>query len=88
MQPHLYFGDALFAGAERSLRSAIAANPTWFKPHWMLAQVLRLDSRLAEAERGIATVCEQNNVGWTILRPTLIYAEGRDTNITPLSSCR
>ena len=29
--------------------------------------------------------CEQQNVGWTILRPTLIYAEGRDTNITPLS---
>ena len=28
---------------------------------------------------------KQHNVGWTILRPTLIYAEGRDTNITPLS---
>jgi hypothetical protein len=28
---------------------------------------------------------EQNNVSWTILRPTLIYTEGRDTNITPLS---
>jgi len=41
--------------------------------------------RLAEAEREIATACEQNNIGWTILRPTLIYAEGRDTNITPLS---
>lgn len=41
--------------------------------------------RLAEAERKIAAICEQNNVGWTILRPTLIYAEGRDTNITPLS---
>ena len=41
--------------------------------------------RLAEAERTIAAACEQHNVGWTILRPTLIYAEGRDTNITPLS---
>jgi nucleoside-diphosphate-sugar epimerase len=41
--------------------------------------------RLIEAERKIAAVCEQHNVGWTILRPTLIYAEGRDTNITPLS---
>ena len=41
--------------------------------------------RLADAERRIATACEQQNIGWTILRPTLIYAEGRDTNITPLS---
>jgi nucleoside-diphosphate-sugar epimerase len=41
--------------------------------------------RLAEAERKIAAACEQHHVGWTILRPTLIYTEGRDTNITPLS---
>ena len=37
--------------------------------------------RLADAERRIAAACERHNVGWTILRPTLIYAEGRDTNI-------
>src|SRR4051812_17638734 len=41
--------------------------------------------QLADAERSIASECEQRNVGWTILRPTLIYAEGRDSNITPLS---
>jgi nucleoside-diphosphate-sugar epimerase len=41
--------------------------------------------KLTEAEQTIAAACEQHNVGWTILRPTLIYAEGRDTNITPLS---
>jgi nucleoside-diphosphate-sugar epimerase len=41
--------------------------------------------RLATAERQIAASCEQHGIGWTILRPTLIYAEGRDTNITPLS---
>jgi nucleoside-diphosphate-sugar epimerase len=41
--------------------------------------------RLAAAEHEIAAICEQRGVGWTILRPTLIYAEGRDTNITPLS---
>jgi nucleoside-diphosphate-sugar epimerase len=40
---------------------------------------------LADAEQKIAAICEQHKVGWTILRPTLIYAEGRDTNITPLS---
>jgi nucleoside-diphosphate-sugar epimerase len=40
---------------------------------------------LAAAEQAIAAACERNNVAWTILRPTLIYAEGRDTNVTPLS---
>jgi hypothetical protein len=37
------------AGTERCLRAAIAAHPTWFKPHWTLAQVLRLQSRREEA---------------------------------------
>jgi nucleoside-diphosphate-sugar epimerase len=41
--------------------------------------------KLADAEQGIAGLCGRNNIGWTILRPTLIYAEGRDRNITPLS---
>jgi nucleoside-diphosphate-sugar epimerase len=41
--------------------------------------------RLADAEQRIATACEHQGVGWTILRPTLIYGAGRDTNITPLS---
>ena len=40
---------------------------------------------LAAAEQSIVRACEANHTGWTILRPTLIYAEGRDTNITPLS---
>jgi nucleoside-diphosphate-sugar epimerase len=41
--------------------------------------------KLADAEQRIAAACEQHRVGWTILRPTLIYDEGRDINITPLS---
>jgi nucleoside-diphosphate-sugar epimerase len=41
--------------------------------------------KLADAEQTIAAACERHNVSWTILRPTLIYTEGRDTNITPLS---
>jgi nucleoside-diphosphate-sugar epimerase len=41
--------------------------------------------KLTEAERKIVAICEQHQVGWTVLRPTLIYAEGRDTNLTPLS---
>ena len=41
--------------------------------------------RLLAAEQKIAASCERQGIGWTILRPTLIYAEGRDTNITPLA---
>jgi nucleoside-diphosphate-sugar epimerase len=40
---------------------------------------------LAETEQKIVAACEQRNIEWTILRPTLVYAEGRDQNITPLS---
>lgn len=39
----------------------------------------------AEAEKNIAGFCEANNVGWTILRPTLVYDEGRDLNITRMT---
>jgi O-antigen ligase len=41
-------GDA--AGVENDLRRAIAAHPNWFKPHWTLAQLLRLQGRLPEAQ--------------------------------------
>jgi hypothetical protein len=38
------------AGVEQSLRDAITAAPNWFKPHWLLAQVLELNGRMAEAK--------------------------------------
>ena len=38
-----------FKRTEQSLRSAIEYSPNWFKPHWMLAQVLREAGRLPEA---------------------------------------
>ena len=46
------------AGTERCLRAAIAAHPTWFKPHWTLAQVLRLESRGEEAAREAALAAD------------------------------
>ncbi len=56
--PHnAYYNLAAFCAAqndyactEKSLRSAIAASPTWFKPHWTLAQALRAAGRIEEAE--------------------------------------
>jgi nucleoside-diphosphate-sugar epimerase len=50
-----------------------------------LAPERDLIGKLADAEQRIRATCESRGVEWTILRPTLIYAEGRDSNITPLS---
>jgi O-antigen ligase len=47
-------------GTERSLRSAIAANPNWFKPHWTLAQLLLLQRRIPEAEHEATLAAELN----------------------------
>ena len=34
---------------EQSLRNAISCAPNWFKPHWLLAEVLRVAGRMQEA---------------------------------------
>jgi tetratricopeptide (TPR) repeat protein len=50
----LLAGQNNLAGVERSLRNAIAWAPNWFKPHWVLAQLLEASHRhqqaVAEAE--------------------------------------
>lgn len=42
-------------------------------------------SELVNAERTIIDRCETTKVEWTILRPTLIYREGRDHNVTQIA---
>lgn len=41
--------------------------------------------RLADGEATVRAFCEAHGVAWTILRPTLIYAEGQDQNVTRLA---
>jgi Tfp pilus assembly protein PilF len=38
-----------FPHTEQTLHAAIRAAPNWYKPHWLLAQVLRAGGRLPEA---------------------------------------
>ncbi|WP_035675849.1 SDR family oxidoreductase [Bradyrhizobium liaoningense] len=76
--PHL-----LNSGAKRLV--AFSSTSVLTKQDTEVAEEREIIRQLAEAERRIVAACEQRHVGWTILRPTLIYAEGRDTNITPLS---
>jgi nucleoside-diphosphate-sugar epimerase len=40
---------------------------------------------LADAEAQVIAACQAKNVSWTILRPTIIYSEGRDQNISRLA---
>ncbi len=40
---------------------------------------------LADAEDALAAFCEPRGIGWTVLRPTLIYAEGADQNVSRLA---
>jgi len=41
---------------------------------------------LADAEAQVEAFCAAHGVAWTILRPTLIYVEGRDGNVSRLAS--
>ena len=41
--------------------------------------------RWAAAEQQLIIACERLGIQWTVLRPTIIYDEGRDANITRLS---
>ena len=36
---------------EAALRQAIAARPNWFKPHWALARLYKMEGRSADSER-------------------------------------
>jgi nucleoside-diphosphate-sugar epimerase len=40
---------------------------------------------LAEGETGVTAFCAAHGIGYTLLRPTLIYAEGRDGNVSRLA---
>jgi nucleoside-diphosphate-sugar epimerase len=40
---------------------------------------------LAEAEAAVETWCAGHGVAWTILRPTLIYDEGHDENVSRIA---
>ncbi len=39
----------------------------------------------AEAEQELIATCQELRIPWTVLRPTIIYDEGRDANITRLA---
>jgi nucleoside-diphosphate-sugar epimerase len=45
----------------------------------------KVADRLARSEARLIDACDRRGVAWTLLRPTLIYLEGKDENITRLA---
>ena len=43
-------------------------------------------ARLAQGEDAVMAACEAAGVAWTLFRPTLIYAEGEDANVSRLAA--
>lgn len=56
----LYAAENNAAGAESSLRNAIALAPNWFKPHWTLANLLALTGRSRDARIEAAAAMERD----------------------------
>ena len=56
----LYASANDFGHTEQALRAAIGWAPEWYKPRWMLAQVLREAGRLEEAESEAHRAVELN----------------------------
>ncbi len=50
-----------------------------------VAQEREVAERLAQGEARAMAVCEAAGIAWTIFRPTLIYAEGQDKNVSRLA---
>ncbi|MGZ3306631.1 MAG: NAD-dependent epimerase/dehydratase family protein, partial [Asticcacaulis sp.] len=42
--------------------------------------------KLADGESAIIDFCSRHDVAWTVLRPTLIYDEGRDENVSRIAA--
>ena len=65
---------------------AVSSTSRWTKaasPHPAERDVAR---RLAQGEAALEAWAAPRGIGWTVLRPTLIYAEGRDANVSRLAA--
>ena len=79
--------EALPALTAAGMRRLVAFSSTsrftkTASPH---AEEREVAQRLAAAEAATIAICEAGGVAWTILRPTLIYAEGQDRNVSRLA---
>ena len=88
LSPVWLLADALPALERAGVRRVVAVSSTsrWTKaasPHASERETAR---RLADGEAALEAWAAPRGIGWTVLRPTLIYAEGRDANVSRLAA--
>jgi nucleoside-diphosphate-sugar epimerase len=83
----LLFADALPRLITPGLRRVVVFSSTSVVTKQDSSDDIDRDTarRYQSIEQRVSAVCDGAGVGWTILRPTLIYAEGRDQNVTRLA---
>jgi nucleoside-diphosphate-sugar epimerase len=77
---------AALTGAGMKRLVAFSSTSVFTKAASPEASEREVANRLAEAEAAVIAFCEANGVAWTILRPTLIYDEGRDGTVSRLAA--
>jgi len=76
---------ALYAAGVKRL-VAFSSTSRFTKLASPVAHEREIAQTLARAEEEIQAFCEVHGIAWTILRPTIIYAEGRDRSITRIAA--
>ena len=76
--------SALLATGARRL-VAVSSTSRLTKARSAVAEERAVAARLAEGEDAVMAACGAAGVAWTLLRPTLIYAEGEDRNVSRLA---
>lgn len=78
---------AVPALAERGVRRLVAVSSTsrFTKADSPVAEERAVAARLAEGEAEAERLCREAGIAWTVLRPTMIYAEGSDRNVSRLA---
>lgn len=64
---------------------AFSSTSRFTKPNSPIAYEREVARLLADGEEEVQSTCEEHGIAWTILRPTLIYSEGQDGNITRIA---
>lgn len=71
-------------GVERLV--AFSSTSRFTKAASPVAEERAVAARLADGEAETIRLCAAHGIAWTILRPTLIYAEGADRNVSRLAA--
>ncbi|AXA83433.1 hypothetical protein DCD74_00870 [Lysobacter oculi] len=85
--PMQALADALAALDDAPCRRLVATSSmsAVSKRDSSVAEDRALSASLREAEAALVTQCERLGIGWTVLRPTMIYGLGIDRNISPVA---